>query len=218
MARDKKKPGKAPDKTAAEYYELKSDAVNELINANVTNTPEVSQKELRKYRRKSLLNMPEGIKYFLLKWWFAGMVCWFFLIGLGSYGIQTLDMILIMGIVTGLLWDLPVNIFIRLKAEEKDYGRYMMFPKTGVMAGILNAVYGLALVFLTAETYTLVNRMIFASGNTEMLSAGPILFGIFTAGWDWILLQCKRLGGGMLADAKKSAATQAGNAGKKSNT
>ena len=45
----------------------------------------------------------------------------------------------------------------------------------------------------------------FATGNTEMLSVGPIMFGIFTAGWDWILLQVKKLGGGMLADAKKSA-------------
>ena len=109
MARDKKKPGGAPDKTAAEYYELKSDAVNELINANVTNTAEVSKKELNKYRRKSLLNMPEGIKYFLLKWWFAGVVCWFFLIGLGSYGIQTTDMILIMVLVsTALVITLPI--------------------------------------------------------------------------------------------------------------
>ena len=205
MARNREKPGREPDKTAAEYYELKSDAVNELINANVTNTKPVDPKELKKYRRKSILNLPEGLKYFLLKWWFAGVVCWFFMIGLSPYGINTLDMIVIMGVVTGLLWDLPVNAFIRLKAETKDYGRYMMFPKTGVAAGILNAVYGLALVFLTAETYTLVNRIIFASGNTEMLSVGPVLFGIFTAGWDWILLRFKKLGGGMLADAKKSA-------------
>ena len=210
MARDKKKPGGAPDKTAAEYYELKSDAVNELVNANVTNTKQVNPKELRKYRRKSLLNLPEGLKYFLLKWWFAGVVCWFFLIGLGTYGINTLDMILIMGIVVGLLWDLPVNIFIRMKAEEKEYSRYMMFPKTGVLAGILNAVYGLLLVFLTAETYSLANRIIYASGNTEMLSVGPILFGTFTAGWDWILLQARKLGRGMLADARKDASGRAG--------
>ena len=144
MARDKKT-RREPDKTAAEYYELKSGAVDELINANVTNTPEVSPKELNRYRRKSVRNMPEGLKYFLLKWWFAGVVCWFFMIGLGEYGFATLDIIVIMGVVTGLLWDLPVNIFIRMKAEKKDYGRYMMFPKTGVIAGILNVVYGLDL-------------------------------------------------------------------------
>ena len=205
MAHEGKKAGREPDKTAAEYYELKSDAVDELINANVTNTREISKKELNRYRRKSLLNMPDGLKYFLLKWWFAGVVCWFFMIGLESY-IDSLDMILIMGIATGLLWDLPVNIFIRMKAETKEYGRYMMFPKTGIIAGLLNVLYGIALIALTAMTYTALNSLLKDSGG--MIGVGPVLFGIFTAGWDWILLQCKRLGGGMLADAKKNAAAQ----------
>ena len=206
MARKNQK--REPDKTAAEYYELKSDAVNELINANVTNTPEVSKKELRKYRSRSIRNISEGLKYFLVKWWFAGVVCWFFLIGLGSYGIAALDMMVIMGVVTGLLWDLPVNIFIRLKAEKQDYGKYMMFPKTGVMAGIWNALYGIVLVILTAQTYAVIDAVITSGENTTILSVGPILFGIFTAGWDWILLKCKKLGSGILADAKKNAREQ----------
>lgn len=201
--RDKRR-NKGREKTAAEYYELNTRAVDELINANVTNTAEANPKELRKYRRKSIRNISEPLKFFLLKWWFAGVVCWFFLIGLGSYGISTPDMLLIMGIVTGLLWDLPVNIFIRLKAEKKDYNRYMMFPQTGVMAGVLNAVYGIALVFLTALVYIAVNKALSGDGS-GILSVGPILFGVFTAGWDWILLQCKKLARGMVADAKKSA-------------
>lgn len=215
MARDRKKTGREPDKTAAEYYELKTGAVDDLINANVTNTPEVDKRELRKYRRKSIANIPEGLKYFLVKWWFAGVVCWFFMFGIGS-GVDTLDRILIMGIVTGLLWDLPVNIFIRLKAEKKDYGRYMMFPKTGVIAGLLNALYGIVLIFLTAMTYTAVNSALQPAGG--WLGVGPILFGAFTAGWDWILLKCKKLAGGILADAKRKAAAQTGTAGKKNDT
>ena len=215
MARNREKPGREPDKTAAEYYELKSDAVNELINANVTNTKPVDPKELKKYRRKSILNLPEGLKYFLLKWWFAGVVCWFFMIGLSPYGINTLDMIVIMGVVTGLLWDLPVNAFIRLKAETKEYGRYMMFPKTGVVAGALNVVYGIVLIFLTAMTYNAVNAALGTGSGEGAIGVGPILFGIFTAGWDWLLLQCKKLGGAMLADAKKSAAQADGTTKKK---
>ncbi len=214
--RDKRRTGER-EKTAAEYYELKTGAVDELINANVTNTAEVSPKELHKYRSKSIRNLSEPLKFFLLKWWFAGVVCWFFMIGLGSYGISTLDMILIMGIVTGLLWDLPVNIFIRLKAEKKDYGRYMMFPQTGVMAGILNAVYGIVLIFLTAMAYTVINQATSGDG-AGILSVGPILFGIFTAGWDWILLKCKKLGSGILADAKKNASAKGGDAAKKNHT
>ena len=209
MTEKKKKSGRgkqAPDKTAAEYYELKTGAVDDLINANVTNTPAVSEKELRKYRRRSVRNMPDGLKFFLLKWWFAGVVCWFFLIGLGMYGIRTLDMMLIMGVVTGLLWDLPVNIFIRLKAEKKDFSRYMMFPKTGVGAGVLNALYGILLVYLTAQTYAAADMVLQAAGDSTLLSVGPILFGIFTAGWDWILLKCRRIGKNILADARRSAA------------
>ena len=208
MALRNRTQAKEREKTAAEYYELKTDAVNELINANVTNTKEVSSRELRKFRSKSLRNLSENLKYFVLKWWFAGVVCWFFLIGLGSYGISTPDMVLIMGIVTGLLWDLPVNIFIRLKAEKKDYDRFMMFPKTGVAAGILNAVYGVVLMVLTALVYTGVNAAIQPAGGN--LAVGPILFGFFTAGWDWILLKAKMLAGRIIADAKKQASVQTG--------
>ena len=101
-----------------------------------------------------------------------------------------------------------MNIFIRLKAEKRDYDQYMMFPKTGVMAGIMNALYGIVLVVLTAQTYTLIDMVLTADGGGEILSVGPILFGIFTAGWDWIFLKCKKLAGGILADAKKKAQNQ----------
>ena len=204
----KKKQPRDADKAAAEYYELKTDAVDSLINANVTNAPEVSEKELKKYRRKSILNLPEGLKYFLVKAWFAGVICWFFVIGLGSLGLSVLDMIAILGIVTGLVWDLPVNIFIRMKAEEKEYGRWMMFPKTGVAAGAMNALYGIVLIFLVVETYALGNRILFHTGSETALSVEPILYGLFTAGWDWVLLRFRKLGNSILADAKKSAAGQ----------
>ena len=205
MAKDQKKSAPRTEKSAAAYYDLKTEAVNDLVNANVTNAPEVREKELRKYRHKSLLNLGDGIRFFLLKWWFAGVICWFFLIGLGSYGIANLDMIVIMGIVTGLIWDLPVNIYIRLKAEEKDYGRWMMFPKTGVGAGICNALYGLVLVGLVAGTYAVINRILYAAGSEQALSVGPILFGLLTAGWDWILLRFKTLGRNILSDAREKA-------------
>ncbi len=209
MADKKGKQGK-PDKSAAEYYQLKTKAVDELVNANVTNTPEVPEKELKKYRHKSLLNLRDGVKYFLLKAWFAGVVCWFCMIGLGTYGIATLDMMLIMGIATGLLWDLPVNIFIRMKAEKKEFGKYMMFPGTGVLAGLLNVVYGIVLVFLVSQVYALAGRVLFRMGSETILSVEPILYGLFTAAWDWLALQFKKLGGSILADAKRKASGAAG--------
>lgn len=204
----KKGQKKAPDKAAAEYYDLKSSAVDELINANVTNTPEIDPRELKKYRSRRVKYFPDGLKFFLLKWWFAGVVCWFFMIGLGSYGIAALDMMIIMGVVTGLVWDLPVNIIIRMRTEKQDFGRYMMFPKTGVAAGLLNVLFGLLLVYLTAQTYAAVAMGLKATGSDSILSVGPIFFGLFTAAWDWILLRFKKLGSNILADAKKNAAGQ----------
>lgn len=203
-----RKQKRAPDKSAAEYYQLKSSAVDELINANVTNTPEIDPKELKKYRSRRVKYFPDGLKFFLIKWWFAGVICWFFMIGLGNYGIATLDMMLIMGVVTGLVWDLPVNILIRMKAEKADFGRYMMFPKTGVIATVQNVFYGLVLVYLTAQTYAAVAMGLKALGSDTILSVGPLFYGLFTAFWDWILLKFKKLGSSILADAKKKAAEQ----------
>ncbi len=203
-----RKQKQAPDKSAAEYYQLKSSAVDELINANVTNTPEIDPKELKKYRSRQVKYFPDGLKFFLIKWWFAGVICWFFMIGLGNYGIATLDMMLIMGVVTGLVWDLPVNILIRTKAEKPDFGRYMMFPKTGVVATVQNVFYGLVLVYLTAQTYAAVAMGLKALGSDTILSVGPLFYGLFTAFWDWILLKFKKLGSSILADAKKKAAEQ----------
>lgn len=197
---------RAEKKIPAAYYELKTRAVDDLVNANEANSPEVSPKELRKYRRRAGLHLPEGLKYFLVKWWFAGVACWFFMIGLASLGIANLDMMLIVGIVVGLLWDLPVNIFIRLKEEKKgENNGWMMFPQTGVGAGVLNVLYGVALVFLTAQTYGAVNAFLTAGGAETALGVEPILFGIFVAGWDFLLLFFKRLGRSILSDAKKAA-------------
>lgn len=204
MAKKEKRP--AGDETIAAYYGLKTRAVDDLVNANAANSPEVSPKELRKYRRRSRLHIPEGLQYFLVKAWFAGVACWFLMIGLAGYGIASLDMMLILGLAVGLLWDLPVNIFIRAKEEKAgELSPYMMFPKTGVGAGLLNALYGVVLVFLTAQTYGAVNALATPPDQPAALGVEPILFGVFVAGWDWLLLKAKGLLGRIVADAKKAA-------------
>ena len=96
-------------KTAAEYYDLKTQAVDDLVNTNVTNAPRVSEAERRKYRTRSPLNMPMWVKVPLLKWWLAGMVCWFFVFGLSVK--DALDQILILSIGLGTVTDLITNTF-----------------------------------------------------------------------------------------------------------
>jgi len=209
MAKEKKGPAWDERKVPVAYYQLKTRAVKDLAEAAPENSPEVSEQELRRYRRRKWLHPGREIAFFLVKAWFAGVACWFLLIGLSSLGIASLDMILILGLGVGLLWDLPVNIYIRSKEEKPGANsQYMMFPGKKVGAGILNALYGVALVFLVAQTYGVLNTAFGAGSGEEALPVGPVLFGLFTAGWDRLLLLIKKVGGDILSDAKKKAAAQ----------
>ena len=186
-----------PEKAASEYYQLKTKAVDDLVNANVTNAPEVSRAELRKYRRRGKFSIPDPVKFFFVKWWFAGVVCWFLIIGLSSYAIANLDLVVITGIVYGLLMHALANGYLRMKAETPgENDGWALFPKTGLVWIFANVGYGILLCFLTFATYAWL-------GLNEAI--GPILFGIFVAGWDGLFILCKRLFLRILADAKKNA-------------
>ena len=184
-------------KTAAEYYELKTKAVDDLVNANVTNAPEVSRAELRKYRHRGKFRIPEPVKYFLEKWWFAGVVCWFLMIGLSTVGVAPLDLAVAMGIAYGMLMHAFVNGYLRSKAETPgENDAWMLFPKKGIPWLVCNVGYGAALVLLVMKTYA-------ALGIGNMVE--PILFGTFVAAWDGVFLLGKRLYTVILRDAKKKA-------------
>ena len=86
-------------------YELKSEAVDKLLEAEAGDVPEFSQEELKKYRSKGGIQIPQPLKVILLKAWFAGAVCYFILWGLGMYIYSLIDMLFIMGIVLGMVTD-----------------------------------------------------------------------------------------------------------------
>ena len=50
MARKQKNPPREPDRSAADYYKLNLKAVDDLVTADESNSPRVSEAELRKYR------------------------------------------------------------------------------------------------------------------------------------------------------------------------
>lgn len=181
-------------KAAAAYYELKTKAVDDLVNANVTNAPQVSEKELRKYRRRGPFAIPDGVKFFFVKWWFAGVVCYFLILPFGAAGGP---MFLAVGIAYGMAMHALVNGYLRMKAEkEGDNDAWALFPKTGIPWLIANGIYGVVLSFLTFATYALLGI-----GS----AMGPILFGTFVALWDGVFLLFKRLFLAILRDAKKNA-------------
>lgn len=188
-------------------YELKSDAVDKLLKAEKGEVPEFSQEELKKYRSKGGIKLPQPLKVILLKAWFAGAVCYFILWGLGMYIYSLIDMLFIMGIVLGMVTDLLTNNVIRfIEATPGENNKWLMFPnQKGMVSFFLNLVYALVLVACVYFLYSGINLMIVAIiGNTETVPLGvePVLYGVFYMGFDLLFVGCKNLLKQIISDAQ----------------
>ena len=182
------------------------------MTADEDNSPPVSKAELRKYQGRHL-HLSDWLKAVLLKAWFAGVVCYFIIWGLGAYLPSQLDLVLVTAVTLGLVKDLLENNVFRFyapKAGEND--RWMMFPWKGFVTLPLNVLYAALLVWCVVRTYDTVNLVWtgLRGENAGILGVGPILFGLFTAGWDLLFLAAKRLLGGMVEDAKRKAGKPGG--------
>ena len=203
----KKKKG-SPDgeiEKQSDYYKLKTQAVDDLINADESNSPVVSREELRRYQSGPKLQMADWVKLLFIKAWFAGAVCFFFLWGLGGYLADQLDLLFVTGFALGVVTDLLTNPMLRFfERTPGDHSRWMMFPKKGFVTLPLNIVYGYVLLALVVAVYTAINAVAAQfTGDPERIVLGvePILFGVFCLGVDLLLLQVKHL----LVRAKKPA-------------
>ena len=188
-------------------YELKSDAVDKLLKAEKGEVPEFSQEELKKYRSKGGIKLPQPLKVILLKAWFAGAVCYFILWGLGMYIYSLIDMLFIMGIVLGMVTDLLTNNVIRfIEATPGENNKWLMFPnQKGMVSFFLNLVYALVLVACVYFLYSGINLMIVAIiGNADTVPLGvePILYGVFSMGFDLLFVGCKNLLKQIISDAQ----------------
>ena len=210
MAR--KKNGRAvpeDSRTTAEYYKLHTQAVRDLAEADESNSPEVSQEELDKYRSGPKIRLRSWAKAILIKIWFAGSVCFFIFWGLSSYVADRLDLLLIFGIVLGIVTDLLTNNILRTCAETPGANdRWMMFPEKRYITFPLNILYAILLLLCTDFLYTLINLAIAgvtggAGGYT--LGVGPILFGVFYTAFDLLFISIKRMLQEIIADAKTYA-------------
>ena len=110
MARDEKKRTTPEEsKTTAEYYRLHTQAVRDLAEADESNSPEVSQEELDKYRSGPKIRLRSWAKAILIKIWFAGSVCFFIFWGLSAYIPARLDLLLVFAIALGIVTDILTN-------------------------------------------------------------------------------------------------------------
>ena len=209
MAKNKKAPPRHENRAAADYYKLNTQAIEDLVTADESNSPAVSEEELRRYQSGPKVKVSHWLKVVLIKAWFAGAVCFFIIWGLGVYLPNSLDQLFVTGIALGFVLDILVNNLLHFM--EKTPGandRWMMFPKKGFITLPLNVLYCYVLLLLVVTTYQAINMGIMAlTGVQDKLALGvePILFGVFVMGWDTLLLQMKQALRRIIADAKKQA-------------
>ena len=207
MAKQKKDEARDREKPLAAYYELHTKAIDDLVNADSANSPQVSPEELKKYRSGPQITLTDRVKAVLIKIWFAGMVCYFFYWGLGAYVPAQLDKMVILAVALGMVTELLTNHVFRFMAKTKGGNdRWIMFPQKKLYTFPLNILYGFLLVFCVVNTYGALNAVLDAVGGEEaLLGVGPVLFGVFTAGWDLVFLGAKRLLRSIVEDARRAA-------------
>ena len=218
MAATRKKkgqePARKPDReeaiqTTSEYYRLKTQAVEDLVTADESNSPVVSEEELNKYRGRIRKKLPQWLKVSLVKAWFYGSVCFFFLWGLGGYMADALDLFFVTAIALGMVTDLLINTLLRYYAETDGANdRWMMIPRRGVAGFFMNIAYAFVVLGLVDLVYNLINIAILSvtrQTDTVPLGVGPILFGLFYMGIDTGLIALKHLLCRIVQDAKQKA-------------
>ena len=208
MAGNRKRHAEKEESRAAnEYYKLHTRAVDDLVNADESNSPAVPEEELQKYRSGPRIHLKDWVKVVLIKMWFAGSVCFFIFWGLSMYVSARLDLLLIFAIALGVITDVVTNNILRYYAKTKGGNdQWMMFPRKRYITFFLNILYAAVLLLCTDLLYSLINLTILAAGGREMtLGVGPILFGVFYTGFDLLFIRMKLLFRQIVSDAKKSA-------------
>ena len=209
MARKQKNPPKEAPRTAADYYKLNLKAVDDLVTADESNSPKVSEAELRKYRSGPKIRLSDTLKALLIKFWFNGATCFFFLWGLGTYLYSWLDQMVVLALALGAVNDLLTNNIFRFYAKtpgENDH--WMMFPQKAFYTLPLNVLYAGLLLFLVVTTYNVINAAIIGitgAAGAVPLGVGPILFGVFTTAWDVLLIKIKNTARSVLTDARRAS-------------
>ena len=230
MSRKKKKQEK--ETTIENFYDLKVDEVDELVSILKGNPADESKevsyeidevagetdsekgKKLKKfnpYRHDFLSRIPTWIKAILVKWWFAGAVCFFIMMGLGMYIDNNENLLLLTGLVLGIVVDIFVNpIFHFFQDYEGEYDNYMMFPFPfkKFWTFFTNAIYYLIIIILVNGIYTGINLLVEMGGGEWFFGAEPLLFGTFAVIVDMTFIGIKDLIVWLVNRKKKKASEE----------
>ena len=196
MAKNKKRQ-QDEEKSVASYYQLKTDAVDRLVNSE--NAPAVPDEEIKQYtsKAKKKFYIPTWLKIVLVKFWFSGAICYFFLWGLGLY-IQGLDLMFALMVGLGVANDLMVNKLLRtFESTEGENDKWMMVTVRKFWSIFINVLYSGVVLYCVFQTYYVINVMLGVDPNVgsseaeSMLGVEPILFGLLYMGFDILLIKIK---------------------------
>lgn len=211
---------KQKETTIEDYYDLRTDKVDELVEAlkgNPTEGENLSlnmsdcmgvtdstttkrngkQKQFDPYHVDRLSRIPAWIKAFFIKFWFAGAVCYFIMWGL-QLG-DALDSLVLAGVVLGVVTDVLVNpIFRFMQTDTISYNAYMMFPFPfkAFWTFFTNIIYYVIVMFGVMYCYSGINILInLITGTESVIHVGvePLLFGVLSLIIDMILIGIKDL-------------------------
>ena len=194
----------------SEYYRLKTQAVDDLVNASEENSPPVSEAELRAYRSGTRMKVADWVKMLFIKFWFAGAVCFFFIWGLGGFLTNELDLLAVTGMALGVVTDLMTNPVLRFFEKTKgENARWMMVTRKTYSGLFLNILYGYVVLFLVYTLYNAVNLAavrITGVADRVVLGVEPVFFGLFCLGFDLLLIQMKHAVVRIVRDAAQKPA------------
>ncbi|HEY8396126.1 MAG TPA: hypothetical protein VIK96_05035 [Bacilli bacterium] len=193
-----------PKEKIDNYYDLKSEAVEELASAlkqDPNEVPAVVDKNIpNPYKIDRLAGIPTWIKALFIKYWVAGVICYFGLWGLGLSLTDALDQVFFLGIFTGAVTDLMVNTGFRyFESDRKEFHKYMMLPVASKKLWTLfvNFVYGILVTFVVFQIYAWINYLIVKAKsmpeNSIFLGVEPLLYGLFFLIVDMFFISIKNL-------------------------
>ncbi len=186
------------------YYELKTDAVNRLVNADSLPRTKVTSDPGREYRSKGFLDkIPGWAKALFIKFWFNGAVCFFIFWGLGLLIPNILDMFVVFGVVLGMVTDIFVNnIFRFIENYPGQNSKWMMFPMKKNWTIFANIPYSVLILFCVVYLYNFINYMILGvNPDATMMGVEPLLFGFLYMAVDMFFISIKNMVQSIVTDA-----------------
>lgn len=208
------------------YYDLKVEEMDELVAALKGETPANSseglsfkisdctgqtdvvgeenrkkaakegEKEFDPYKVDKLSKIPVWLKAIFIKFWFAGCVCYFIMMGLNLMGF---DATVVIGIVLGLIVDILVNPCFRLmQSDSKEYDNYMMFPFPfkAYWTLIANMIYYVVVLILVNYCYYGLNALfntLWGTSGELYVAVEPLLMGLLVLIFDMAFIGIKDL-------------------------